>query len=66
MIFSHNCVILVSESEGNVMTNAKIREAKKQLHAVIIDTILKYNPNDKEFDELLDYVINLAKNEKTY
>lgn len=48
------------------MTNVEIREAKKQLHAVIIDTILKYNPNDKEFDELLDYIINLAKNEKTY
>ena len=46
------------------MTNVEIREAKKQLHAVIIDTILKYNPNDKEFDELLDYIINLAKNEK--
>ena len=48
------------------MTKAEIREAKKQLHAVIIDTILKCNPNDKEFDELLDYVINLVKNEKTY
>lgn len=48
------------------MTNIEMREAKKQLHTVIIDTILKCNPNDKEFDELLDYVINLAKNEKTY
>lgn len=48
------------------MTNIEMREAKKQLHTVIIDTILKYNPNDKEFDELLDYIINLGKNEKNY
>jgi hypothetical protein len=66
LIFSHNGVIIVSESEGSVMTNIEMREAKKQLHTVIIDTILKYNPNDKEFDELLDYIINLGKNEKNY
>ena len=47
------------------MTNLEMREAKTLLHVTIIDTILEYNPNDKEFDELLDYVINLAKNEKT-
>ena len=48
------------------MTNFEMRTAKTRLHVVIIDTILEYNPNDKEFDELLDYVINLAKNEKNY
>ena len=48
------------------MTKAEMREAKTLLHVVIIDTILKYNPNDEEFDELLNYVINLAKNEKNY
>ena len=46
------------------MTNLEMREAKTLLYAAIIDTILKYNPNDEEFDELLDYVINLTKNEK--
>ena len=46
------------------MTNLEMREAKTLLHVTIIDIILKYNPNDEEFDELLDYVINLAKNEK--
>lgn len=46
------------------MTNFEMRTAKTRLHVAIIDTILEYNPNDKEFDELLDYVINLAKNEK--
>ena len=48
------------------MTNLEMRTAKTLLHVVIIDTILKYNPNDKEFDELLDYIINLGKNEKNY
>ena len=48
------------------MTNLEMREAKTLLHVVIIDTILEYNPNDEEFDELLDYVINLAKNKKNY
>ena len=46
------------------MTNLEMRETKTLLHVTIIDTILKYNPNDEEFDELLGYVINLAKNEK--
>lgn len=46
------------------MTNFEMRTAKTRLHVAIIDIILEYNPNDKEFDELLDYVINLAKNEK--
>ena len=54
----------MSESEGNEMTNFEMRTAKTRLHVAIIDIILEYNPNDKEFDELLDYVINLAKNEK--
>ena len=48
------------------MTNLEMRETKTLLHVVIIDTILKYNPDDEEFDELLDYVINLAKNKKNY
>lgn len=48
------------------MTSIEMREAKALLHVVIIDTILEYNPNDEEFDELLDYVINLGKNEKNY
>ena len=48
------------------MTKTEMREAKKQLHMLIIDTILKYNPNDKEFDEILDYIINLGKCEKNY
>ena len=48
------------------MTNVEMRTEKTRLHVAIIDTILKYNPNDEEFDELLDYVINLAKNEKNY
>lgn len=48
------------------MTNFEMRTAKTLLYVTIIDTILKYNPNDEEFDELLDYVINLAKNEKNY
>ena len=46
------------------MTKAEMREAKTLLHVIIIDTILEYNPNDEEFDELLDYIINLAKNKK--
>ena len=46
------------------MTNLEMRKAKTLLHVTIIDTILEYNPNDEEFDGLLDYVINLAKNEK--
>lgn len=43
------------------MTNLGMRKAKTRLHVAIIDIILEYNPNDEEFDELLDYVINLAK-----
>ena len=46
------------------MTGTEMRETKKQLHAKIIDIILKYHPNDKELDELFDYVINLGKIEK--
>lgn len=46
------------------MTNFEMREAKTLLHVAIIDTILEYNPNDEEFNELLDYVINLGRNEK--
>ena len=48
------------------MTNLEMRTAKTLLHVAIIDIILEYNPNDEEFDELLDYVINLVKNEKNY
>ena len=48
------------------MTNFEMRTAKTRLHVASIDTILDYSPSDEEFDELLDYVINLAKNEKNY
>lgn len=48
------------------MTTIEMRKAKQELHQRIIDTIISFNPNDKEFDELLDYVENLAKIEKTY
>ena len=66
MTNDYNCIIILSENEGNEMTNLEMREAKTLLHVIIIDTILEYNPNDKEFAQLLEYVINLTKNDKIY
>ena len=48
------------------MTQVEIRTAKAELHKIIIDIIVGYNPNDDEMDELLDYVKNLAEIEKNY
>ena len=47
------------------MTGAEMRNAKAELHKTIIDTIIKCNPTDEEMDELLTYVENLAKSEKS-
>lgn len=48
------------------MTPVEMRTAKAELHKAIIDTLLAFNPNDEEMDELWDYVKNLAEIEKTY
>lgn len=48
------------------MTSVEMREAKAELHKIIIDTIIKYQPTESEFIQLLDYVENLIKVEKTY
>ena len=45
------------------MTPATMREAKKELHNTIIDTICFYNPTDDEMKTLLEYVKTLATNE---
>jgi hypothetical protein len=41
-----------------------MRNAKRELHFLIVNTILKYNPTDEDLDELWEYVENLAKIEK--
>lgn len=48
------------------MNDSEMRKAKQELHRLIIDKIISFSPNDEEFEELLDYVENLAKNEKNY
>jgi hypothetical protein len=48
------------------MTPVEMRAAKAELHKAIIDTLLEFNPNDEEMNELWDYVKNLAEIEKTY
>lgn len=45
------------------MTSVEIRTAKKMLHKVIVDTILVFEPNDEELDELWSYVKTLAETE---
>lgn len=46
------------------MTPESIRKAKQELHYLIVNTILKYDPTDKDLDELWEYVENLANMEK--
>jgi hypothetical protein len=46
------------------MQPAQMRNAKRELHYLIVNTILKYNPTDEDLDELWEYVENLAKIEK--
>lgn len=43
------------------MTSVEMRTAKKMLHKVIVDTILVFEPNDEELDELWSYVKTLAE-----
>ena len=47
------------------MNDSEMRKAKQELHRLIIDKIIGFSPNDKEFEELLDYVEKLAKIEKS-
>ena len=48
------------------MTQIEMRRAKAELHKIIVDTIISFNPNNTELDTLWDYVKNLAEIEKTY
>ncbi len=48
------------------MTKVEMQTAKAELHKAIVDTILSFNPDDNEMDELWDYVKNLAEIEKNY
>lgn len=45
------------------MTGVEMRTTKRLLHKVIIDAILSFEPNDKELDELWNYVKTLAETE---
>lgn len=46
------------------MTPVEMRIAKKELHKVIVDTLLMFEPEDDEIDELWAYVETLAKFEQ--
>jgi hypothetical protein len=45
------------------MTSVEMRIAKQLLHKAIVDTILIFEPNDEELDELWNYVKTLAEAE---
>lgn len=45
------------------MSSVKVREAKKELHKVIIETIYSYGLTAEEDIELFRYIIDLGANE---
>ena len=45
------------------MTPVEMRIAKKELHKIIVDTILIFEPNNEEMEELWCYVKTLAEME---
>ena len=45
------------------MSSVKVREAKRELHKVIIETIYSYGLTAKEDAELFRYVIEIGANE---
>lgn len=45
------------------MTPVEMRIAKRELHKIIVDIILNFEPNDEELDELWNYVKTLAEAE---
>lgn len=46
------------------MTPVEMRIAKRELHKVIVDNILIWEPDNDELNELWDYVKTLAEIEK--
>lgn len=45
------------------MSSVKVREAKRELHKVILETIYSYGLTAKEDTELYRYVIEIGANE---
>ena len=45
------------------MSSVKVREAKRELHKVIIETIYSYGLTAKEDAELFRYIIEIGANE---
>ena len=54
---------MVSESEGVIMERAEMRQAKADLHKVIVDEILSKGGTVADDVEMWSYVIELANSE---
>jgi hypothetical protein len=63
LTFSRICAIINTESEGTIMTQAELRQAKANLHYDIVNNILSYGGTWEEDAQMWLYVIELASSE---